>query len=57
MSFLDQLDEVSHPPVTINQTKSNPEKPNPKLGASIVTFSCNGRYLVTRNGIFLVSTF
>ena len=37
------------PPVTIPTTRPDPEKPNPRLGVGVASFSPDSRYLATRN--------
>ncbi|KAJ3412423.1 WD repeat-containing protein wrap73 [Chytridiales sp. JEL 0842] len=41
--------EKIRPPVTIQTVRYDIEKPNPKKGVGLCQFSCNGRYLATRN--------
>ncbi|KAJ3218127.1 WD repeat-containing protein wrap73 [Dinochytrium kinnereticum] len=41
--------EEMRPPVTIMSMKADAEKANPKKGVGICDFSCDGRFLVTRN--------
>ena len=44
------VDELSKTPVSIQSLKPDPDKPNPRLGIGMMTFSPDGKYLVTRNG-------
>ena len=37
------------PPVTVPASRPDPEKPNPRLGVGLATFSPDSRYLATRN--------
>lgn len=41
--------EMQEFPATIPSTKPDPEKPNPKLGVSTISFSPDSRYVATRN--------
>ncbi|KAL5033176.1 hypothetical protein BDV3_000189 [Batrachochytrium dendrobatidis] len=43
------LYKTMSPPVTISQTKIDPDKPFPKMGVGITEFSCAGHFLATRN--------
>ena len=37
------------PPVSVPTTRPDPEKPNPRLGVGVASFSSDSRYLATRN--------
>ncbi|KND00317.1 uncharacterized protein SPPG_04641 [Spizellomyces punctatus DAOM BR117] len=41
--------QVLCPPITIPQSRPDPDKPNPRMGVGICEFSCDGRLIVTRN--------
>ncbi|KAI9202344.1 quinon protein alcohol dehydrogenase-like superfamily [Polychytrium aggregatum] len=41
--------EVARPPLTIQTTRIDPDKPNPKMGVGALEFNCTGNYMVTRN--------
>ncbi|KAJ3275834.1 WD repeat-containing protein wrap73 [Terramyces sp. JEL0728] len=41
--------EVKKPPCAVPTANVDPEKPNPKVGISTVTFNCTGSLLLTRN--------
>lgn len=41
--------ETSEIPCTIPTIKPDPEKPNPKLGVGNVLFSCDSKYMATKN--------
>ena len=43
------VDDVTNPPTTVFQTKTDPEKPNPRMGVGLVEYSCTGHLLATRN--------
>lgn len=48
------LDEIVDPPITIPESRIDPDKPNPKLGVGICDFNIDGRMMVTRNGVYIV---
>ena len=43
-------DEVDQPPVDIPVVKPDTNRANPKLGVGMLAFSCDCKYIYTRNG-------